>query len=290
MAKKAARKTTDNKSTPEPNAPTPAKSAAQPAPAKPSPSAAIADVVRLSRWLGRVWNSMHAERGLSGEPRAEHLRAGRGLGPDPDDGTRWVELFSEWRGAYAKWLDSLDEARRWAKSPDGRAAVEAAGIQPVRLFADLTWIGGHLRPDRLGADGAGAFQASGEGKTPPEWGERLAALAEQRDLLGAAMELGEAAGVKQGREPPGDDTPNGPALTFRQSRVLQTMARFDASQLLSSKVIAAEMDATVRLSEETVRQCVGKLIESLLAERPEGDRSGARLTSAGRRLAGKIAD
>jgi hypothetical protein len=68
------------------------------------------------------------------------------------------------------------------------------------------------------------------------------------------------------------------------------MARFDASRLLSAKMIADEMDATIRLSEETVRQCVGKLIAADLAERPEGDRSGARLNSAGRRLAGKIAD
>jgi hypothetical protein len=82
----------------------------------------------------------------------------------------------------------------------------------------------------------------------------------------------------------------GPALTVNQSRVLQTMARFDASRLLSSKMIVEEMDAATRLSEETVRQCVGKLIESNLAERPEGDRSGARLNSAGRKLAGKIAD
>lgn len=90
--------------------------------------------------------------------------------------------------------------------------------------------------------------------------------------------------------PAGGDESAGPALTVNQSRVLQTMARFDASRLLSSKMIAEEMDATVRLSEETVRICVGKLIESNLSERPEGDRSGARLNSAGRKLAGKIAD
>ena len=82
----------------------------------------------------------------------------------------------------------------------------------------------------------------------------------------------------------------GLALTANQSRVLQTMARFDASRLLSSKMIADEMDASARLSEETVRKCVGKLIESQLAERPEGGRSGARLNNAGRKLAGKIAD
>ena len=80
------------------------------------------------------------------------------------------------------------------------------------------------------------------------------------------------------------------AVTVNRSRVLQTMARFDMSRLLSSEMIVEEMDATVRLSEETVRQCVLKLIESGLAERPEGCRSGARLNNAGRELAGKIAD
>jgi hypothetical protein len=96
--------------------------------------------------------------------------------------------------------------------------------------------------------------------------------------------------TKRSALPAGGGESTGPALTENQSRVLRTMALFDASQLLSSKKIAEEMDAMVRLSEETVRQCVGKLIEENLAERPEGDRSGARLTMAGRKLAGKIAD
>lgn len=81
-----------------------------------------------------------------------------------------------------------------------------------------------------------------------------------------------------------------PALTANQCRVLQTMARFDASRLVSSDVIAAEMDAAGRLSARTIGPIVRKLIEMQLAERPEGHRSGARLTIAGRRLAMKIAD
>jgi hypothetical protein len=89
---------------------------------------------------------------------------------------------------------------------------------------------------------------------------------------------------------PGADESARPALTANQSRVLQTMARFDASRLLSSKMITEEMDAAVRLSDETVRQCVAKLVKLNLAERPEGKRSGARLNNMGRRLAGKIAD
>lgn len=103
-------------------------------------------------------------------------------------------------------------------------------------------------------------------------------------------------------KPPRDEAPlhadilacsaaaDAPAITQNQSRVLQTMARFDPSRLLSAAAITTEMDPAARLSEETVRQCVLRLIKSDLAERPDGDRSGARLTAAGRRLAGKIAD
>jgi hypothetical protein len=107
---------------------------------------------------------------------------------------------------------------------------------------------------------------------------------------GLRLRARDSADTKPPTLPAGDDQPSAPALTVNQTRVLQTMARFDPSRLLSSKTIADEMDATSRLSEETVRQCVGKLIGLRLAERPEGDRSGARLTIAGRRLAGKIAD
>lgn len=81
-----------------------------------------------------------------------------------------------------------------------------------------------------------------------------------------------------------------PALTMSESLVLQTLALFNASQLRSAAAIAEEMDPENRLSEETVRQGVIRLIELDLAERPEGGRSGARLTPAGRILAGEIAD
>jgi hypothetical protein len=87
-----------------------------------------------------------------------------------------------------------------------------------------------------------------------------------------------------------DSEASEPALTRSQVNVLNTMADFDGSRLLSAKMIADEMAPVVRLSEETVRQCVKRLIDCGLAERPQGDRSGARLTLAGRRRAVKIAD
>lgn len=84
--------------------------------------------------------------------------------------------------------------------------------------------------------------------------------------------------------------PPGPALTVNDSRVLQSMAMFDASRLLSANAIRTEMVKRERLSARTIGPIVRRLIALGLAERPEGGRSGARLTIAGRRLASKIAD
>jgi hypothetical protein len=105
-----------------------------------------------------------------------------------------------------------------------------------------------------------------------------------------SMGGGGNAGTKPTTPPVGADESAGPALTMNQSRVLQTMARFDASRLVSADAIAVEMEAAERLSARTIGPIVRKLIEMRLAERPEGDRSGARLTTAGRRLALKVAD
>ncbi len=89
--------------------------------------------------------------------------------------------------------------------------------------------------------------------------------------------------------PDGEEESAPPALTASQSLVLQTMALFDASRLVSADAIAAEMNAAKRLSARSIGPIVRKLIELGFAERPEGNRSGARLTIAGRRLASKFA-
>jgi len=87
-----------------------------------------------------------------------------------------------------------------------------------------------------------------------------------------------------------DEHAPAPALTENQASVLQTMALLDASRLVSAELIASEMDASERLSARTIGGIVRKLITLGLAERPEGDRSGVRLTTRGRRQAPKIAD
>ena len=81
-----------------------------------------------------------------------------------------------------------------------------------------------------------------------------------------------------------------PALTPNENAVLQTLEIFNASELVSAARIESEMALEVRLSVRTIGTVVHRLIGIGLAERPQGGRSGARLTIAGRRLAQKIAD
>ncbi|QYO63316.1 hypothetical protein [Leptolyngbya sp. 7M] len=82
----------------------------------------------------------------------------------------------------------------------------------------------------------------------------------------------------------------GPALTPNQSLVPRTMDGFGALELVSTKGIAERMEPSERFSPRTIGPLVQRCIQLRLAERPEGDRSGARLTLAGRGLAKNIAE
>jgi hypothetical protein len=88
----------------------------------------------------------------------------------------------------------------------------------------------------------------------------------------------------------GDAEVEVPPLTDNEVAVINTLSRFDPLQLASASKIEAEMDAPNRRSPRTIGKAVTRLIELGLAERPRGDRSGARLTTAGRRVARKVAD
>ena len=165
----------------------------------------------------------------------------------------------------------------------------------VQLLADCERIASKLLGDLItelgiaeGVPLATVNYATPEASTPAvnigNWAEGGKAFAEALKAVNITTDTEDQVRAS------GTDEPTGPALSDNQSQVLRTMARFDGSQLLSAKMIAEEMNAAIRLSEETVRLCVRKLIKSKLAERPEGDRSGARLNNRGRKLAGKIAD
>lgn len=109
------------------------------------------------------------------------------------------------------------------------------------------------------------------------------------DLGGADSDGPPPPDLSHKRDAEQDDQTVEAALTANDAEVVRTMARPDASLLLSIKAIVEEMDPHKRLSEESVRTIVKKLICLKLATRPT-DRGGARLTAEGRKVAGKIAD
>lgn len=84
-------------------------------------------------------------------------------------------------------------------------------------------------------------------------------------------------------EPSEDTEP--PALTKTDEAVLVAMSEPDGATLLSAAAIAGLMPLAERLSEKTIGASVRRLIDLQLAERPEGPRQGARLTTQGRRIA-----
>jgi hypothetical protein len=77
-------------------------------------------------------------------------------------------------------------------------------------------------------------------------------------------------------------------LTANDEAVLRTMVDYPGDRLMSIRDIRNAMEPGERLSDRTVRTVLNRLIENSLAERPEGSRSGARLTLAGRRRARQI--
>jgi hypothetical protein len=81
-----------------------------------------------------------------------------------------------------------------------------------------------------------------------------------------------------------------PVLTPYETNVLRSMDRFDTLELLTIQRIKDEIGTDKGASDKLVRQTVNKLIELGWAERPEGDRHGARLTLAGRKIAKRLAE
>ncbi len=97
-------------------------------------------------------------------------------------------------------------------------------------------------------------------------------------------------GLTESDEPEESGKNNSPPLTANDRLVLKTLAKFDPTCLCGGRKIEDAMPSAERLSQRTILPIVKKLVELGFAERPEGNRAGARLTLAGRRVTQKIAD
>ncbi len=100
--------------------------------------------------------------------------------------------------------------------------------------------------------------------------------------------------LQEGEDDAGGERPEAatqsasPGLTLSERAVLQGLYEFGPESPAHIASVAERME--VKRSDSVVRKAVKRLIELGLAERPEGERNGARLTIAGRDMARKIAD
>jgi len=158
---------------------------------------------------------------------------------------------------------------------------EAAGFEAPRTLEDWEHLA-HIAEMPFETIRSGNFTLADVRAVALAWADR------ERLKARVAAEAGASQPQRHG-VPDDEDRPP-PALTANEASVLRTLAIFDPAELASAARVEAAMDRTERISDKTIRIAILRLIELGLAERPEGDRSGARLTIAGRRLARKIAD
>ena len=75
-------------------------------------------------------------------------------------------------------------------------------------------------------------------------------------------------------------------FTAKERKMLKTMASRNGAFLWS----ASALGDRAGFGDETARRFIARLCDHDLAERPEGNRSGARLTTRGRALARKLSE
>lgn len=176
------------------------------------------------------------------------------------DGPEYTTARSAIRGGYTSFAYAIAEVVKLATTNSPREPEIAA----------CEWLAGVVKAAADGGPPATPLVAKPEGKEPAA------------NAVTSLVDGGTRSNESNEEDPP--------SLTKSQSLVLKTMAVSDPARLLSAEAISREMDAPERLSPRTIGPILQRLIGLDLAERPQGTRSGARLTLPGRRLASKIAD
>lgn len=175
---------------------------------------------------------------------------------------------------------ALTEAIRDALRATDRE-LEAAGFEAPRTLEEWEHLA-HVAEMPFDTIRSGEFTLADVRTVALAWADR------QRMKARLAAEAG--ASEREHHGGPDEDDQPPPALTANEASVLRTLAHFDPAELASAARVEAAMDRASRISDKTIRVAIRRLVELGLVERPEGDRSGARLTIAGRRLVRKIAD
>jgi|GEM_PF-6887480 len=184
---------------------------------------------------------------------------------------------------------AIEQARRFVDIDGRRMSARAAALRiGATLAPALLREGRHLDPaiHPIAHNTASlhellhAIDARGPQAVAERWPDVRARLQAVVDALAA----GDSPAANEDK--PGDC--DAPALTQAEQWTLEVMASRDPAALATIPTIVAALPGPKSLASATVKTALRKLIEHGLAERPNGVRKGARLTSQGFALASKI--
>jgi hypothetical protein len=191
----------------------------------------------------------------------------------------------ERRRAAREFAEAIQEALR--TSGDDLAA---AGFEPPQTIEDWEHLA-RIVEMPFKTIRSGNFTYADVYAVAMAWVDRQRVKAQLAAESGAGRVAGQAPRATRpaGSESDTDETAP-PALTPNEITVLQALATFDPTELASAARISDAIDPSRRVSDRSIVTIVRRLLELGLAERPMGDRSGARLTLQGRRIVRRIAE
>lgn len=234
----------------------------------------------------------------------------------------WKDVFHAWQRSPDRHIMPLyaergtpDEWRLTAEGVQAEKDVREGGVLARHVFDFVMKVG--TLADRPPVRGKGKLaRMERTTQTPPtganprasdnageqtnsmnvgNWGEGGEALAKafapMFQMMFEQMQAKQAAEEQDADASSADDEVDQvPALTESERITLCALNTFDAAMLASATRIGEAIEPAKRLSDRTITKAIGRLIQLGLAERPQGDRQGARLTLRGRRLVAKVAD
>jgi hypothetical protein len=194
---------------------------------------------------------------------------------------RWA---GQWATEYGSWWDAIKAARALAMSSVVAAIMDAGERRPTKkwtsqVVAQLDRFAATLHPIREGGSGLG-FICAGAEFLPANFSALAEAIAARVVELQSVPQA-ESAAPERVVESEWDSADDAITFTDNERRLHKAMASQDGSHLWSS----AALGDAAGVCNETARRFVVRMCEHGLAERPEGKRRGARLTTKGRRRA-----
>lgn len=197
---------------------------------------------------------------------------------------RWLE---QWADEYGRWWDTIEAARALARTPAVAAIMDAGEPRPAkkwtsRTVADLNRLAATLHPTREGGSGLGFIRAGAE-SLPTNFASLADAITARAVELQSVPQSSSAA-PERVAESESESEAASITFTANERKMLKSMASRDGAFLWTASALGDHAG----FSDETARRFIARLCDHGLAERPDGDRRGARLNTRGRAQAREL--